>query len=366
MNGLFYRRHLLQTLLWYTLGIAVILLLLGFGLRFRGYLSDAIQGSLQASYIGRILLLRLPEFALLILPLSLCCAVALKLVQMHSSGEHRALRSLGAGDYTLVGWCLYLAVPVFALMLFLSLHLAPSSIRQSEELIAEARYQSSLFAPKPSHFAPLPGGAGTVYIHEKLGEDSWQEIFVSRGSSGDFSVIRAQRLQRNGFDFVMQDGTHHRFAEGRLQSGASYQEYGFYSASAQRRPVRDSHESRPLGRLLQERSAVATAELQWRLAAPFMTVLPLLMAVPMARTRSRKNVSWRVGLCFIVFILYFAILLGLRSAVEHGLLPTWPGVWLGHMVAVLVLGVLWRSQRGWWLWMFTLLALLAGIAVLPL
>ncbi len=93
-----------------------------------------------------------------------------------------------------------------------------------------------------------------------------------------------------------------------------------------------------------------TAELQWRIAAPFSTVLLGLLGVPISRMPPRRSRSSKLTVGLLGCMVYYNLLAVVMDAVENGELAPWPGVLLVPLLACLVLAVLivlpqWRRRR---------------------
>lgn len=369
MSGIFYRRHFIGQLVRYALGILMVLLLIAISVRYRGYLADAVQGSLSVAHIFPILLFRLAEFTALLLPLSLLIALMIILTNMHSAGESHALRALGAGPPVLAGWAMSAAVFIGILSLGTSLYLVPTSTRISDQFIADARYQGSFVQPKPFAFVALPKGSGVAFVQEKVDDSNWRQAFFSTGTGTEFSVIMARELHRDETAFALTGGTYYRFDDKGLRHSADYKRFAIRPdnprGSLGKQEIQYAYAARPLAQLIAESSPASIAEIQWRLCLPLMVILVAYLAVPLAQARGRTAAAWRIVPGIVIFLIYFGMLSLLKSLVEQEILPTWPGIWLGHIAMLLLLYYLWREQPRAKLWATLALLLFLGLAALP-
>jgi lipopolysaccharide export system permease protein len=87
------------------------------------------------------------------------------------------------------------------------------------------------------------------------------------------------------------------------------------------------------------------AEYQWRITTPLATLLLALVAVPLARTAPRES---RFRSFFIALAIYVGLLsmtATLRTGIEQGTVPRFPGLWSAYAVIAVLLVVLVNPPR---------------------
>jgi len=160
-----------------ALGTLAVLLLVTVGLRLSGYLEDAAGGRLAAEVIGRVLLLRLPEFLLLLGPLAFFAAVLLTLARTQAHSELVALHAAGLGGGWLLRVLLCAALPVVMLLSMLSLVVVPATKSALTALLAEQRGDLALAQLMPRRFQSI-GGSGRVVWAAGVDADTGRLSFV--------------------------------------------------------------------------------------------------------------------------------------------------------------------------------------------
>ncbi len=87
------------------------------------------------------------------------------------------------------------------------------------------------------------------------------------------------------------------------------------------------------------------AEYQWRITTPLATLLLALVAVPLGRTAPRES---RLRSFFIALGIYIGLLsltAVMRTGIEQGTVPRFPGLWAAHAVVAVILVLLVNPPR---------------------
>jgi lipopolysaccharide export system permease protein len=95
-----------------------------------------------------------------------------------------------------------------------------------------------------------------------------------------------------------------------------------------------------------------TAELQWRLAMPASAFLLVLAALPLGRVDPRHGRHGRLVVAMVLYVVYRQLLAAVQSAIEHGSVPAFPGLWAVHAAFLLLALALHVQADGralaWW------------------
>lgn len=67
-----------------------------------------------------------------------------------------------------------------------------------------------------------------------------------------------------------------------------------------------------------------------------MVLVVTLLAVPLSRTNPRQGRFLKMLPAIILYLIYVASLSSLRNTIEDGGFPLWPGLWLVHLIFVLI------------------------------
>jgi lipopolysaccharide export system permease protein len=346
-------RYITRELLAVLLVTTLVLLLVGVGGRFIGYLQDAVSGKYAADTLITIIQLRLPEFLQLILPFALYLAVLLTLSRLHAESEMVVLQTGGLSTGRLLGWIAVPALLVCVLVGFLAIDLTPRSNQRLGDFFLEQRARQDFQNVNPGVFNANSRETRVLYAEtvsenrEQLGTVFiWERLPDGREATTWAATGRQSLDVATGSQFLMLDRG--RRYEG-IPGTANYRVVEF-TTLGQRITTAAGGSNRvgitgvPTGEL--PATGEGAAELHWRLALPVFTLVCALLAVAMARVRPRASRFSRVVPGLVVLLGYYLAMMGNHHALETRLVPADIGMWAVHAAMLLVLvGLLRRAGR---------------------
>jgi len=86
------------------------------------------------------------------------------------------------------------------------------------------------------------------------------------------------------------------------------------------------------------------AELFWRLSVPILALVLTLLAIPLAYVNPRMGRSFNLIAAVFLYMLYTNVINIVQSLIAQGKLDLWLGLLLPHVVALLVVFLLFRHQ----------------------
>ncbi len=98
-------------------------------------------------------------------------------------------------------------------------------------------------------------------------------------------------------------------------------------------------------RLAESTDAKDIAEYQWRITTPIATLLLALVAVPLGRTAPRESRFRSFFVAIGIYIGLLSVTAVLRTGIEQGSVPQFPGMWSAHAVTAVLLLVLMNPPR---------------------
>ena len=317
-------------------GVLALLLIVGLGGRFIGFLQQAATGRFSAEALWLLLALRVPEFTQITVPFALFLALLLVFGRLHAEREYVALASGGASRRRIVAWVIASAAPLAALVAALSFVVTPEARRLYTELSLEQLFDSELDALVPGTFHDHAAGRGTTYAQS-----------VDRAANRLQGVFMVERDQPTDIVVWAESGrsyhspsTGSRFLE--LQNGTRYEgvagEAGYRVARFQRLGQRIEHEL-PVPRADARMSPTLAltvddprqvAELQWRISLPLMTIIAALLALGVAKPKPRAGRFARLLPGVGLFVGYYLLLVFTQNAVAEGAVPAALGLWSVH------------------------------------
>lgn len=342
-------RYALRELLGVFLVVALVLLLIGLGGRFIGYLQDAALGKYAGDVLLTLLVFRLPEFLQLILPFALFLAILLTFSRWYADSEMTVLIAAGAAPARILTWALVCALLAAGVVGSMSLMVTPRYALALDQALISQRENREFEALTPGVFHSLYRGKRVTYT-ESMDEarQNLRNVFIGeRHDSGARTTIWAAAGSQfedptTGSRFLLlKDG---RRYEGRPGQGA-YRVLEFGSLS-QRIETPNIERREAKIRTVSSQSLLASgepeemAELHWRIALPLMTLISAVLAFAQARVRPREGRFARVLPAMGLFLLYYLGLMLLRGALGDGKVPLVVGLWPVHLLF---------AWLGWWL-----------------
>lgn len=319
------------------------LLAVALGGRFIGYLQDAALGRYSADALLTLISLRLPEFVQMTVPFAFFVAVLLTWGRLHAEREFAVLLGGGARPRRMLGWLGAVALPVGALVGYLSLAVTPGAAKAFSDLATAQRVSSEFEAITPGTFHDFDMARRVTYAREVSADrQRLVDVFTDERRGGGVHVaVWAEAgshyvAAETGSRFlVLEDGTRYEGAPGRG---------GFRVVAFDRLGQRV--ERSPLTRTRIDPRTVPTtelpggdpervAELHWRLALPLVTVIGAFCAFGMARVRPRAGRFARIVPGVVLFAAYYLGCVALQSAIADGLLPPAVGLWPMHLLMAL-------------------------------
>ncbi|MDN3521158.1 LPS export ABC transporter permease LptF [Halomonas ramblicola] len=351
-------RYLTREILLTMAAVAGVLLLVIMGSRFIRYFSNAAEGEIPVDILGTLMLLHLPGFLELILPLAFFLGILLAYGQLYLNSEITVLVACGTSPNRLLQVSLVPATLVALLVGLCSLWLTPTGALQTERLLEDQRSRVDFTTLGPGRFQEF--GSGRTAYTEGFSEDGreMRGVFISerqRRSDGtpESVVTRAEAGYQTldpetGSRFlVLADGERYSVEPGRHQ--AERLEFDTYAVRLSRAEVAgdpDAVEYATTAALLGDDAPRAQAQLQWRLGMPLMVFILTLLAMPLSRVNPRQGRFAKLLPAIFLHVAYLSLLLATLDAIGRGRFPAALGMWPIH-AAFLALGLIMtvRAQR---------------------
>ncbi|HEY6825787.1 MAG TPA: LptF/LptG family permease, partial [Gemmatimonadaceae bacterium] len=110
------------------------------------------------------------------------------------------------------------------------------------------------------------------------------------------------------------------------------------------RALPTSTKAMPTAALVVSNGRVERAELFWRISVPISAIMLTLLAVPLAYVNPRMGRSFNLVAAAFLYMLYSNCLNIVQSMIAQGRLEMWAGLLLPHVIALLVVVLLFRHQ----------------------
>jgi lipopolysaccharide export system permease protein len=341
-----FSRYVTRELVMIFLVAAVVLLLIGMGGRFIGYLQDAAMGKFAGHAVVTIMLLRLPEFYL---------ALVLTVSRLFADQELTVLMASGVAPSRVMGWLLLSALVVASVVGLLALKITPTLEVERVRFMHEQRTTREFEGLMEGVFHMFSGGDRVSYA-EQVSADRrrLEHVFLAdrRGAAGSVTIWAEWGSQyvdeRTGSRFLL------------LERGRRYEgEPGFgdyrvvqFAVLGQRIEIPDPGiermriQAKSTSELLSEGTAESIAEFHWRLSLPVMTLTAALIGFGLARAKPRQGRFSTLIPALVAVLGYYLVLLLNQHVLLQGWLPLVTGLWPGHVLALgFGMALLWRLPR---------------------
>ncbi len=333
-------RYLARELAGSLLAVTTVLLMILMSGRLIQQLASAAAGEVSLEFVFFTLLLRLPSFLEMILPLALFISILLTYGRLYAESEMTVLTATGFSDRKLLGYTMIPAVFLMVLVGGFTLILSPWGAQKMENLYQQQAKLTEFELLAPGRFQSTAKGTRVTYT-EALSDDKKEmnQVFIADGNT----LLLAEK----GTQYVS-DETGSRFLE--LHSGRRYdlepgnpelqildfERYGVKIADEpdERRKLRK--EAVPTLDLIGSADPKHQAQLQWRISLILMVPIVTLIAFPLSKVNPRQGRFARLFPAIILFMVYISLLIALTGMIEKRSLDPAIGLWGLHMVYLVI------------------------------
>ena len=345
-------RYLSKQILQIVAVVTTVLLVVALTGRFIQYLGDAVAGEKAPDILLLLMLYRIPEFLLVILPLALFLGIIMALGRMYADNEMVILMGSGFSQRRLFANTLGVASFVVVIIAVLSLYLSPLGLRKGEELKQAQSQLTEVDLIVAGQFQTFGSGERVTYA-ERIQEAAeagreLSNVFVAHSPQGQSSDNPPRILLAETARPQIDDETGARFMrlENVLQydgtPGAAGFTVGQFDRQAILLPAPEEFE------LVLEESTLATAslfgsadvahqaELQWRLSILMLIPIITLIAVPMSRVNPRQGRYSKLFPAALIYVVYFVSLEFCRDRIAEGEFSPVLGLWWIHLIFIAI------------------------------
>jgi lipopolysaccharide export system permease protein len=351
-------RYLLAEVFKSQLAVFLILMTIIISQRFVKILADASEGELPGQLVMSIVALKLPQLAVIILPLSAFIGILVAYGRIYADSEMTVLHATGVSEWYVTRITLVLSLLMALLAGSVTLYLSPWATEQEYRLLEKADANAGLLSMVPGRFQHTSNEKAVIFVHEVgRGDNSGRlaRVFVAQSGASDEPGGHAIVYAQSGS--VSEDASGAQILQleqGRRYTGAvsspafEVTEFERYQMQIREQEVEQRRRklgSVPTAELLQNPSSEAIAEWHWRIAIPLSIPLLTLIAVPLSRVNPRQGKFGRLLPALLLYLGYYSLLIIARSALEDGKIPPALGMWWLHGSALLLGTVLILRSR---------------------
>lgn len=297
------------------------------------YFGVAAQGRLDASILFSIIAYRLPEFLTLILPLGFFIGLMLVFGRMYVEHEMAVFNASGVSRGRLARMLIPITLVFFLLHSVLMLWGSSWGLRQFDMLINNQAVRSGFDLVRPKEF--VSSGAYTIYAGS-LSDDrkNLKDIFfyqrVENENKPDVVILakEASRVELEGDDASIVDlseGRRYEIFHNRPEyTQAEFKSYRLRLESKKAEFSGSEVESFTLSELWQKKSdVIVRSELGWRLSAPFVMWIALILAIAMSEVSPRQGRYYKLFPAILLFASLVVLLMAVKTRMTKGQLDIW-------------------------------------------
>jgi lipopolysaccharide export system permease protein len=320
--------------------VTLVLMLIMMSGRLINQLASAAAGEVSLEVVFFTLLLRMPSFLEMILPMALFISILLAYGRMYSENEMTVLTATGFSERRLLGYTLIPGIVVMLVVGTFSLYLSPLGAQKMEALYQKQSEMTEFELLVPGRFQSTEKGSRVTYT-ESLSSDKtvMNNVFIADGNT--------LMLAENGSQYISPE-TGSRFLE--LHGGKrfdvtpeslefqvlEFERYGVKIAEETEDRRKTKKDAIPTVELIGSDNAKYQAQLQWRISLIIMVPILVLIAFPLSKVNPRQGRFARMFPAIILFMVYISVLIAMRGMVEKQKLSADFGIWSLHIIYFLI------------------------------
>ena len=317
------------------------------------YLEDSVQGQLPGSTVILLTLLRIAIALEVLLPTTLYLSVMIAFGRLYRDSEMTGLFACGIRMTRVLRPVFFVAITAGLLVACFSLYIRPWAWNQFFTLKARAVANFDMTRMKGGNFYEIEDGKTVIFADTVDNRtDQAQRVFMQTNRHGKMQIIYAQEANQYPQEatedpvVVLHNGRMYEFSG--VEKECEILQYGTLEmplVSKDGMPQEQRIKAVSTGQLMPSRDREEIAEIQWRLTAPFSTILLALLGVPLSRSSPRQGKYAKVPLGILVFAAYYFLSAITKKWVGQGVVGSIPGIWWTQVLfAGLLLVFLWQPS----------------------
>jgi len=346
-----FRRSMVRELTATAVGLFIVLLAILFTNLVLRLLSRAAGGAVAPEGILALLGFNALFYFNILLSVALFLTVLLTLSRWYRDSEMIVWFTSGQSLTACLRPILLFAAPFLVAIVLLSIYLSPWAEQSRIEYERQLESREEIALITPGLFREFPRANLVVFV-ESLNpfDGTIRNVFLhSVDDKQDATTVATQgRLEvaDNGDRFVvLENGRRYEGKPGTADYRVvEFEKLGRRIEPAEMRALPISTKAIPTPTLVVLDGRVERAELFWRISVPISALVLTLLAIPLAYVNPRVGRSANLVAAAFLYMLYSNCLNIVQSLIAQGKLDFWAGLALPHLIALLVVIVLFRHQ----------------------
>lgn len=346
-----FRRSLVRELTATAVGLFLVLLAILFTNLVLRLLARAAGGTVAPEGILALLGFNALFYLNILLSVTLFLSVLLTLSRWYRDSEMIVWFTSGQSPASCLKPILWFAAPFFVAIIVLSLFLSPWAEQRRLEFERQLESRDELSLLSPGLFREFRRANLVVFLESvNTFNGTIQNIFLHSVDEGKdvTTVARSGSLQeaQNGDRFiVLDDGRRYEGKPGTTDYRiVEFGKLGRRIEPAELRALPISAKAIPTPVLLVLDGRMERAELFWRLSVPISALVLTLLGVPLSYVNPRMGRSFNLIAAALLYLVYSNCLNIVQSFIAQGKLGFWVGLAVPHVIAALVVLLLFVHQ----------------------
>ena len=346
-----FRRSLVREMTTTAVGLFLVLLGILFTNLVLKLLARAAGGTVAPEGVLTLLGFGAMFYFNVLLSVTLFLTVLLTLTRWYRDSEMIVWFTSGQSLAQWVRPILWFAAPFLVAILVLSLFLSPWADRRRHEYERQLESRDEIGLITPGLFREFRRANLVVFVESVNTFDGTIRNVFLHSLEDDKDVTTVARsghleMAANGDRFIiLSDG---RRYEGKPGSAdyrvVEFEQLGRRIEPAEMRALPNSSKSIPTSVLLGSDGRIEQAELFWRISIPISALVLTLLAIPLAYVNPRMGRSFNLIAAAFCYLVYSNCLNIVQSFIAQGKLGFWIALVVPHVVAVLVVVLLFSRQ----------------------
>jgi len=342
-------RYILKEICRLTLVLVCFLVFMFACFSAQRYLTDAANGTLALEVVFNVVCYKVLIALEMLLPVGLYVASAVALGQLYTDSEITAMLASGISPARLYKAVVVVAIPLGIVVTLISLYGRPWAYSQIYQL--ELQSQSALDISHLQANKFNTNSNGRMVLAREINADTHHigDAMIYLSSAHNTQIYRARSVDVIDPSSTSPAVTLHNGTSYLLDHSGDNDRKTFYrKLHVDLKPVIPDtivrRKSASLAQLSRSSAPADIAELQWRESRGVSTILMVLLAIPLSRTKPRQG---RFATLLPLTILFAAIFYGsniCRTLIANGSLPAIPGMWLVPFIMFIGLFALVASE----------------------
>ncbi|MBZ0105247.1 MAG: LPS export ABC transporter permease LptF [Sulfuricella denitrificans] len=346
-----FRRALLQELFVNAAAVFIILLAISITTLLIRLLGQAASGSLASEAVLAFLAFSALNYLPVLLSLTLFIAVLLTLTRSYRDNEMVVWFSSGQSLTAFIRPVLAIAAPIAAVVAILSLFMSPWALQKQNEYRSQIESRDDVATVAPGVFKESKHADRVFFVESFAGaQNTVSNIFMQSTENQKQGVMFAQHgyqnIEKNGDRYlVLLNGRRYEGLPGSKEFKiVEFERYAVRIDPYEAKLTAPSPKSLTLPELMNSKSPVNIAELQWRISLPLSALLLALLAIPLSFVNPRAGRSLNLMLALITYLIYSNCLSIAQGLVAQGKLTPLLGLWLVHAALAALLLILFYQR----------------------